>query len=94
MEYSKEEWQVHPFCEGNIRTIAVFIQKYLISMGWDVNNDMFKNNSLYFKNSLVLSNYSNMKNNIAVNFEYLHSFYNELIGEKENNLKEMSGVFN
>lgn len=93
-KFTSSIWQVHPFCEGNTRTIAVFIQKYLISMGWDVNNDMFKDNSLYFRNSLVLSNYSNMKNNVAVNFDYLHSFYNELIGEKENKLKEMSRIFN
>lgn len=89
-KFTSSIWQVHPFCEGNTRTIAVFIQKYLISMGWNVNNDMFKNNSLYFRNALVLSNYSNMKNNISVNFYYMHSFYNELIGENENKLLEMT----
>ena len=61
-------------------------------MGWDVNNDMFKENSLYFRNALVLSNYSNMKNNVAVNFDYLNSFYNELIGKKKNELLDMKAV--
>ena len=91
-KFTSAIWQIHPFCEGNTRTIAVFIQKYLISMGWDVNNDMFKENSLYFRNALVLSNYSNMKNNVAVNFDYLNSFYNELIGKKKNELLDMKAV--
>ena len=48
--------------------------------------------SLYFRNALVLSNYSNMKNNVAVNFDYLNSFYNELIGKKKNELLDMKAV--
>lgn len=53
-------WQIHPFIEGNTRTVAVFIQKYLLSMGFLVNNDLFRENSIYFRNSLVASNYSNI----------------------------------
>ena len=39
-------WQVHPFGEGNTRTTAVFIEKYLNNMGFNVNNDIFKEKSL------------------------------------------------
>ena len=46
VEFTSRIWQIHPFQEGNTRTTAVFIQKYLISMGFDVNNDLFKDNSL------------------------------------------------
>lgn len=53
-------WQIYPFIEGNTRTIAVFIQKYLLSMGYFVNNDLFRENSVYFRNSLIASNYSNI----------------------------------
>ena len=35
-------WQTHPFCEGNTRTTAVFIIKYLKSIGFECNNDMFE----------------------------------------------------
>ena len=31
-------WQIHPFCEGNTRTTAVFIIKYLRTFGFDINN--------------------------------------------------------
>ena len=30
-------WQVHPFCEGNTRTAAVFLIKYLRTFGFNVN---------------------------------------------------------
>lgn len=34
-------WQIHPFREGNTRTVAVFAIKYLRSKGFDVTNDLF-----------------------------------------------------
>ena len=50
-------WQIHPFCEGNTRTTAVFIIKYLRTLGFNVVNDVFANNSWYFRNALVRANY-------------------------------------
>ena len=44
-EFTSRIWQVQPFQEGNTRTTAIFIQKYLISMGFKVNNELFKDNS-------------------------------------------------
>lgn len=41
-------WQIHPFREGNTRTTAVFLIKYLRSMGIPATNDMFKEHSWYF----------------------------------------------
>ncbi len=38
-------WQLHIFCEGNTRTTAVFLIKYLISMGSNVTNDVFAKNA-------------------------------------------------
>ena len=32
-----ERWQIHPFCEGNTRSTAVFIIKYLKTFGFLVN---------------------------------------------------------
>ena len=45
-KFTSSIWQVHAFGEGNTRTTAVFIEKYLNNMGFDVNNDMFKEYSL------------------------------------------------
>ena len=38
-------WQIHPFCEGNTRTTAVFAIKYLRSFGFEIDNDSFAENS-------------------------------------------------
>lgn len=52
-------WQVHAFGDGNTRTTAVFIERYLNSIGFPVNNDMFQKHAQYFRNALVRSNYAN-----------------------------------
>ena len=39
--FSSNIWQTHPFREGNTRTTALFIEKYLVSLGYDVDNTMF-----------------------------------------------------
>ena len=80
-------WQVHPFGEGNTRTTAVFIEKYLNNMGFHVNNDMFKDKSLYFRNALVRSNYGNIPKGIYPTFNYLVMFLENLLQGKNNELK-------
>ncbi|WP_330111674.1 Fic family protein [Cetobacterium somerae] len=82
-------WQIHPFIEGNTRTVPVFIQKYLLSMGFLVNNDLFRENSVYFRNSLVASNYSNIPKKISPDFTYLEEFFLKLLYNKEIELKEI-----
>lgn len=51
-------WQIHAFGEGNTRTTAVFTIKYLRSLGFNVNNDIFAENSWYFRNALVRASYT------------------------------------
>ena len=76
-------WQIHPFEEGNTRTVAVFFIKYLRSLGFDVTNDTFVKNSWYFRNSLVRANYSNINKGIFEDRSYLIKFLRNLIlGEK------------
>ena len=41
-------WQIHAFCEGNTRTTAVFMIKYLRTLGFNVVNDVFAENSWYW----------------------------------------------
>lgn len=85
-KFTSSIWQVHPFGEGNTRTTAVFIEKYLNSMGFDVNNDMFKDKSLYFRNALVRSNYGNIPKGIYPTFDYLVMFFENLLQGKNNKL--------
>lgn len=86
-KFTSSIWQVHPFGEGNTRTTAVFIEKYLNNMGFSINNDMFKENSLYFKNALVRSNYGNIPKGIYPTFDYLIMFFENLLQNKNNELK-------
>lgn len=76
-------WQIHPFEEGNTRTIAVFFIKYLRMLGFDVSNETFAKHSWYFRNSLVRANYTNIQKEIFVRDQYLIKFLRNLIlGEK------------
>ncbi|MCQ2973536.1 MAG: Fic family protein [Bacteroidales bacterium] len=80
-------WQIHPFGEGNTRTTAVFTIKYLRKLGFDVSNNMFADNSWYFRNALVRANYSNIKNNIVETIEPLEKFFRNLLLNENNLLK-------
>ena len=82
--FTSRIWQVHPFREGNTRTTAVFIQKYLNSKGFNVNNDLFKENSLYFRNALVRNNCANYQKKIDDNNSYLIAFFENLLLGKNN----------
>ena len=84
--FTSSIWQVHPFREGNTRTIAVFIEKYLISLGYNVDNSLFKDKSVYFRNALVRSNYFNNYLDIKEDKSYLIKFYENLLLGKNNNL--------
>ena len=85
-DFTSNIWQVHPFREGNTRTTAVFIEKYLISLGYNVDNSLFKDKSVYFRNALVRSNYFNNYLNIKEDKSYLIKFYENLLLGKNNNL--------
>ena len=75
-------WQIHPFGEGNTRTTALFVIKYLRTLGFDVNNDTFAAHSWYFRNALVRANYNNIKLGGTSTNQFLEQFFrNLLIGE-------------
>lgn len=76
-------WQIHPFCEGNTRTTAVFMIKYLRTLGFHVTNDVFAEKSWYFRNALVRANYSDLTQGITETTAYLENFFRcMLLGEK------------
>ena len=86
-DFSSRIWQIHPFREGNTRTTAIFIEKYLVSLGYNVDNTLFKDKSVYFRNALVRSNYFNNYLNIKEDNSFLIKFYEMLIFGKNNNLR-------
>ena len=86
-DFSSRIWQTHPFREGNTRTTAIFIVKYLISLGYQVDNTLFKDKSVYFRNALVRSNYFNNEKSVRDDNSYLIKFYENLLLGKNNNLQ-------
>lgn len=85
-DFTSAIWQVHPFMEGNTRTTAVFMECYLNTIGFRVNNEMFKSHSLYFRNALVVSNYSSLMEGITPNNEPLIKFYENLLWNGDHRL--------
>ncbi|MCL2486135.1 MAG: Fic family protein [Oscillospiraceae bacterium] len=80
-------WQIHAFGEGNTRTTAIFIIKYLRTFGFDVTNDIFAENAWYFRNALVRANYNNLKLGIHATQTFLDRFFANLLLGENNELK-------
>lgn len=80
-------WQIHAFGEGNTRTTAVFTIKYLRSLGFNADNELFAENSWYFRNALVRANYNNLQKGIHENPEFLEKFFRNLLLGEHNELK-------
>ncbi len=72
-------WQIHPFCEGNTRTTAVFTIQYLRSAGFRIDNSLFADHSWYFRNALVRANYKNLVKGIDYSPVYLERFFRNLL---------------
>ena len=72
-------WQIHAFGEGNTRTTAVFFIKYLRQLGFSADNDLFADNSWYFRNALVRANYNNIQKGIYETTEFLEKFLRNLL---------------
>lgn len=83
-------WQIHIFSEGNTRTTAVFLIKYLRKLGFSVTNDIFAKNSWYFRNALVRANYTNLQKGIYETTEFLELFLRNLILNEDNELHNKS----
>ncbi len=73
-------WQIHIFGEGNTRTTAIFLIKYLRVLGFrGVNNELFEMHSWYFRNALVRANYENVSIGVHRTKEYLIYFLDNLL---------------
>ncbi len=81
-------WQIHIFGEGNTRTTAIFLIKYLRKLGFkDVNNGLFEKHSLYFRNALVRANYEDLSKGIHKTEKYLINFLSTLILDENHEFK-------
>lgn len=81
-------WQIHIFGEGNTRTTAIFLIKYLRKLGFkEVNNDLFAEYSWYFRNALVRANFEDLSKGIHKTDEYLIRFLSNLLLGTNHSLK-------
>ena len=48
-----ELWKIHPFREGNTRTVITFCCDFAESKGFGIDRDLFKDNSVYMGQALV-----------------------------------------
>lgn len=90
-------WQIHIFGEGNTRTTAIFLIKYLRKLGFrKANNDLFEKHSWYFRNALVRANYEDLSHGIHKTDKYLINFLSNLLLDENHSLKnrEMHILFN
>jgi predicted HTH transcriptional regulator len=65
----------------------VFTIQYLKHLGFKVTNEVFADNSKYFRNALVRANYSNIQYGIKETTEYLERFFRNLLMGEKNELK-------
>ena len=86
-KFTCDIWQIHPFGEGNTRSTAVFLIKYLSSLGYSINQECFAKKSWYFRNALVRANYNDLPNDIHATTLYLESFFENLLFGGNNELK-------
>lgn len=79
--------QIHPFGEGNTRSTAVFMIKYLKTFGFPVSNDVFAENAWYFRNALVRANYNDYAQKVSATTVFLERFYENMLMGTEYDLK-------
>jgi fido (protein-threonine AMPylation protein) len=81
-------WQIHIFGEGNTRTTATFLIKYLRKLGFkEVKNDLFAEHSWYFRNALVRADFEDLSKGIHKTDKYLIRFLLNLLHQKNYLLK-------
>ena len=83
-DFISKLWQIHPFREGNTRTVAVFLIRYLRTLGFEVTNDIFADNAWYFRNALVRANYTNIHKKVNKTNKYLLGFLRNLLLNEQN----------
>lgn len=49
-------WRVHPFREGNTRTVVTFCSMFIEAQGIYIESDLFKDNATYMRDALVAAN--------------------------------------
>lgn len=81
-------WQVHPFAEGNTRTVAVFSEMYLNHLGFLAGNEPFEKHAPYYRGALVRSTYRNAQAKVLPDPSFLMAFYDNVVNDAGHRLDE------
>lgn len=87
VNFASKLWVQHAFLEGNTRTLAIFVIKYLRSIGFSLDNQPFEDNSWYFRNALVRANYRNGVRGVHADDRFMKRFFGNLLLGEHNELK-------
>lgn len=80
-------WQIHPFREGNTRSVIVFAVLLAKSLGFDVDHNLFKTNAAYVRNALVWSSQG-----IYSKYEYLEKIFFDAILHEPSNAPDNTAI--
>lgn len=69
--YLAELWKVHPYREGNTRTIITFCSQFIESKGFYIDVALFKDNAQYMRSALVAASAAFSDLGDRRNLEYL-----------------------
>lgn len=67
-------WRIHPFREGNTRTVSIYIKLFAEKQGIYFNLELISRHSNYFRNALVLATIEE-----APDFQYLNKIVKEAL---------------
>lgn len=86
-DITQELWQIHCFREGNSRSVGLFLYFLLKQNGFNLNTKFLGDNSIYFRNSLVLASigYRSKK-------EYLRGLIMDCVSYKEPNTNKYKSI--
>lgn len=87
-QFAATLFRVHPFDHGNVRTMAVFLLRYLRSLGYREMADTFAEGAVYFRGALVCAAYTSLPDGVTETPVYLARFLENLLLGQEHALDE------
>jgi cell filamentation protein len=78
-----EIWKIHPFREGNTRTVSAFALLFLKQYEYDLNVEFISQNAKYFRNALVMASLGEY-----AEYQYLQNILIDAISDKIEAVKE------
>ena len=86
-EFIAKLFLINAFQYANSRATFVYSMKYLMSLGYEIQNDTFFREAWYFRNAIIRACYTNMHQGIYPTTEYMEMFLGNLFFNEENELR-------